>query len=96
MSKIAVFIPVFIGDIGLVYFKNPTLNNFGGVDVEGTQILKSPAGYYIGSLYKEGDTSQEPIKGMPDYFFLPYSRDSAYYPTREEAELNFENKTYSR
>ena len=52
------------------------LNGFGGANTECVQVLKSNAGYYIGSLYKE-DT---------DVYF-PNERLSAnYWDTREEAK----------
>lgn len=39
------------------------------------QVLKSPAGYYVGTTYTGDDGLAE-----------PGSRDSDYFPTREEAE----------
>lgn len=91
------FIPVLFQEeaIGLVYFKNPVLNQFGGVDTNGIQVLKSAAGYYIGSLFEEGDTSQEPEEGRRDYYYSPYMRDSQeYWATREEAEQHLIKRDY--
>lgn len=55
-----------------------TAVRFGGVPTTDTQVLKSAAGYYIGSLCFEAD---EPT------FWEPYHRDSEqYWPTRNAAE----------
>lgn len=40
------------------------------------QVCQSAAGYYIGTMYKDPETSWEE----------PGSRDSDYYKTRKEAE----------
>jgi len=39
------------------------------------EVLRSAAGYYIGTLYTE-----------PEGYKVPGTRDSGYYRTREEAE----------
>lgn len=39
------------------------------------QVLRSNAGFYIGTIYNNPEGYQE-----------PGSRDSGYYPTREEAQ----------
>lgn len=39
------------------------------------QVLRSPAGYYVGTLYNAPEGYQE-----------PGSRDSDYFPTRADAE----------
>ena len=90
------FIPVLFQEeaIGLVYFKNPVLNQFGGVDTNGIQVLKSAAGYYIGSLFEEGDTSQEPEEGRRDYYYSPYMDSQEYWATREEAEQHLIKRDY--
>jgi len=63
-------------DLGLVTKSVPQLNEFGGADINAIQVLKSAAGFYIGSLYKESDQ-----------MFYPFMRDSdCYWNTREEAE----------
>jgi|LakMenE18May11ns_1017448.scaffolds.fasta_scaffold8606056_2 hypothetical protein len=57
-------------------------NQFGGADILNQQVLKSAAGYYIGTLYQDGATG----------FFFPNSRDSeGYFPTRATAEAAFKN-----
>lgn len=54
------------------------LNNFHGANINHLQVLKSAAGYYIGSLSK--------ADWHPD-FWEPYMRDSQrYWATRQEAE----------
>jgi hypothetical protein len=45
------------------------------------QILSTPAGYYIGYLTGDG---------------FPYSRESGYYTTREEAETVLKKGGYER
>lgn len=63
-------------DIGIVTITVDSLNQFGGADIDDLQVLKSAAGYYIGSLYKEDD-------GV----YYPFMRDSeCYWPTRAMAE----------
>lgn len=62
-------------------FMTGTLNQFHGLDVRGLQVLKSAAGYYIGSL------CTEKIEGVEGDLWLPNSRDSQrYWATRDEAE----------
>jgi hypothetical protein len=54
------------------------------------KVLKSAAGYYIGSTYQENlGTSYEPI-----YVDFPLERVSGYYPTEELASqslINYNN-----
>jgi hypothetical protein len=38
-------------------------------------VMKTPAGYYIGTYYQDRDMGP-----------VPNSRDSGYFPTREEAD----------
>lgn len=51
--------------------------------VIGPQVMKSAAGYYIGYSCKENwaEPGEE-----PQIFEVPYSRESGYFATREEAE----------
>lgn len=64
----------------------PNYNGFGGFDHGETQVLKSPAGYYIGDLYYDD--------GMGGWF--PWSRDSAeYWETRGEAEAVLANGVWT-
>ena len=49
---------------------------FGGIATEKLQVLRSAAGYYIGTLEKDRDGN-----------WYPFMRDSeCYWATREEAE----------
>lgn len=57
---------------------------FGGVATHHLQVLKSAAGYYIGTLYNDEDG-----------YWYPYSRDSEnYYDNREIAEKALINNDY--
>ena len=47
-------------------------------------ICRSNAGYYIGRHYLEDDMEGDPNDGG-----MPYSRDSGYFRTREDAEASF-------
>jgi hypothetical protein len=51
----------------------PCISDKGGYS--DMQVLRSPAGWYIGTIYTG-----------PDGFMEPGSRDSDYFETREEAE----------
>lgn len=63
------------------------LNAFHGANIEHDQVLKSAAGYYIGSLYYDEE--------MGGWF--PEDRISMYYyGTREEAEQHLVNNTFAR
>ena len=44
------------------------------------QVLRSSAGYYIGTLTEDG---------------FPNSRDSNYYPTAEAAQADLDNGTFT-
>jgi hypothetical protein len=58
--------------------KSPMLENIGVEDPKNysdLQILHSPSGYYIGTIYND-----------PDGFQEPGSRDSDYFKTQGEAE----------
>ena len=44
------------------------------------QVYKSPAGFYVGTMCKCG----------------PYSRESGYYETKEEAQRDLNQNTFSR
>lgn len=78
--------PISIDDIGIVY-KSGQLNGFGGLDVPYQQVLKSAAGYYIGTLYFANEEFGSA--------WLPNSRDSEkYYNDRESAELEFKSGKY--
>lgn len=77
------FIPVkFTEDpeIGLVYYRNPTLNDFMGINTFGLQVLKSANGYYIGALV------QQTSKGVGTYWVPNYRDSQEYWGKREEAE----------
>lgn len=55
----------------------PLEENFGGVPTNELQVLRSAAGYYIGTLQYDGEDRQ----------WYPFMRDSeCYWNTREEAE----------
>jgi hypothetical protein len=49
-----------------------------GVFVLPFEVLESGAGFYIGTMCNDG----------------PYSRESGYFPTREEAETAFATNTW--
>lgn len=77
------YVPIRHEELGVIYFKNPKFNSFGGMDVSYTQVLKSAAGFYIGDLIQE-DWSDINVKNE---CWMPHSRDSQeYWGTREEAE----------
>lgn len=66
-----------------------SLNSYFGINTSNTQVLKSAAGYYIGTLCKADWTpnGQE--------FWEPYSRESEdYWPTREQAEDHLRENDY--
>lgn len=46
------------------------------------QVMQSAAGYYIGHGYNDPDMGMTPEDGYP----LPYSRESDYFSTPEEAK----------
>lgn len=72
--------PVFIEFIGIVY-KYGMFNSFGGFDIPYQQVLKSNAGYYIGTLYFDEEICQ----------WLPNNRISeSYFDNRKLAELELE------
>lgn len=50
------------------------------------QVLKSPAGYYIGTLYWDAEMK----------FWDAGSRDSDYYITKEEAEKDLANLNWEQ
>lgn len=52
-------------------------NGFGGLNQPGLQVLRSAAGYYLGELYYDPDFEH----------WMPWCRDSDYFPTRLLAEL---------
>lgn len=47
------------------------------------QVLKSAAGWYIGTIHTDDDGFQE-----------PGSRDSGYYQTKEEAQQALDNNSF--
>ena len=80
------YIPFFTEDYGIVYSKNPTLNNFGGLDITDMQVLKSAAGYYIGDLCQDTFDLDDGT-GKTVTMWSPCSRDSQdYWPERKMAE----------
>jgi hypothetical protein len=57
----------------------PAVNTFHGANIRHQQVLKSAAGFYVGSLIRADWHEQE--------FWEPYDRDSGiYWDTRKEAE----------
>lgn len=49
------------------------------IKISKPQVLQSNAGYYIGTLYFDGE------------FWLPYERlSSEYWPTKDDAEAHLE------
>lgn len=74
------------GDIISAYLNNE-YNEFGGLNYTFTQVLKSNAGYYIGSLEYEKELD----------IYLPYCRDSEeYYTDRRSAVIALINKKYTQ
>ena len=58
---------------------------FNGIATDNLQVLKSNAGYYIGSLYYDNELKM----------WLPYMRDSLeYYPHFDVAENALRNQNY--
>lgn len=58
--------------------KSPQVQNVDSKNAErytDLQVCQSGAGFYIGAMYK-----------TPEGFTEPGSRDSQYFPTREEAQ----------
>ena len=47
-----------------------------GYTLSGPQVLESAAGFYIGQLYLDDEIQA----------WMPWSRDSTYFPTRKEAQ----------
>jgi hypothetical protein len=76
----------------------PALNTLRGANVPNIQVLKSAAGFYIGTLCKaewyDKNSHCTPdflsnlgIESCPDEFWEPYDRLSdCYWDTREKAE----------
>ena len=85
MSKIVLHRPVeYKYKKGLMETEVDVYNAFGGMDTEDVQVLKSAAGYYIGTLYEEMNIG-----------YLPNERLSEeYWSTREEAEEKLRERTY--
>lgn len=54
------------------------------------QVLRSAAGWYIGTTYTHDENSDTP--GLVE----PGSRDSEYFPTMESAALALENKSWTQ
>jgi hypothetical protein len=69
--------------------KGYTATSFGEPTDEGVyseiQVLKSKAGYYIGTIFKHKEGWEE-----------PGSMESGYYPTKELAELDLNNNTWNQ
>lgn len=84
------YAPIFVSEVGIVFIKNPVLNSFGGANIEHRQILKSAAGYYIGTLSKEKfglDNNNTGNNNQMMDLWTPDSRDSQdYWDLREDAE----------
>jgi hypothetical protein len=71
---------------GIKELEVQTLNELAGADIPNLQVLKSAAGFYIGTLCKAD---------WHETLWEPYSRDSAcYWPTREEAENALRSGNY--
>lgn len=49
-------------------------------------VCKSAAGYYVGHMYADTD-----LGCKPDEFALPWSRESDYFETYEDAALYLKN-----
>lgn len=69
-------VPVYDEEEGVIFLKNRKPVGFGGCGTTRQQVLRSAAGFYIGTLYKD-----------EDQHWYPYSRDSEeYWGTRHAAE----------
>lgn len=53
------------------------------------QVLKSNAGYYIGTLCNDPDIGEDNV-------IFPYERLSGYYPTHEGAQSALDRDDYYR
>lgn len=60
-------------------------NEFGGDRVSDLKVMQSGAGYYIGRSYWDEEFG----------FEGPYSRESGYYATREAAQAELEEQTFT-
>ena len=56
------------------------------------QVLKSAAGYYIGTLFIHYNDSRSETPGLIE----PGSRDSQYFATKEEAEQTLSTMTFQQ
>lgn len=60
--------------------KSPMVQNASYIEDKGNyselQVMRSGAGYYVGTIYTGADGFQE-----------PGSRDSGYFPTEKDAQL---------
>lgn len=85
MSRVVLHRPVECkGRKGLEETEVESYNAFGGADIPDAQVLKSAAGFYIGTLYEEDAIG-----------WLPYERLSdVYWDTREEAEDALRERDY--
>lgn len=73
------------GRKGLMQMEVECLNHLGGADTENVQVLKSAAGFYIGTLFDNGNG------------YFPYARLSQeYWGTRKEAEQMMTTNDYER
>ena len=59
-------------------------NDFEGDRVSNLKVMKSAAGYYIGRSYWDEEFG----------FDGPYSRESGYYATAEDAQLDLEAQSF--
>jgi hypothetical protein len=66
---------------GMLQDKIITLEDYNRYS--GLQVLRSNAGFYIGTMYSN-----------PEGWNEPGSRDSEYFPTAEAAESALANSTY--
>jgi|TARA_R110000765_G_scaffold71994_4_gene139790 hypothetical protein len=54
-------------------------------DYSDLKVMRSAAGYYIGTSYND-----------PDMGPVPGSRDSGYYPTEEAAQADLDNDAFNQ
>lgn len=66
------------------YDKNEFPNLIGEDPVSNLQVLKSAAGWYIGRSYFDLEFG----------FVGPYSRESGYYSSEEEAKADLTNQSF--
>lgn len=84
--------PALSEELNLIFIPG-SLNGFYGLNHYCIQVLKSAAGFYIGTLTKSNYAEKNE---WPEYHWEPNSRDSQeYFSKREDAELALINQTYT-